>query len=766
MNPTMNIKSCRCAFSALLLSAALFLSAAQLHAVNYNGNGSSDWGGSVGGGTLSVTDDGTTITFTLTRGVSGNLDNALVVYIDSVSGGFADTSTLGDTADGGRKAISGYNGGTQRSTMTFASGFAPDYAVVIQGGFASLFQLVSGGANSLVWITGTAQGGNGSPSFSLSFPASAIGLTPNVQSPIKIFGTLISDSGYRSSEAIAGNDTGTDGWNPFTQTSFSSYNFAVPVITTYPVTFSVDMTVQIASGAFNPGAGDTVSAVGTFQTNVWVPGSFVLQPSGGNPNIYTGTYHVGDPLATVELYKFSINTNGGGVNYEYTDNRSFTLASGGMNLPVVYFADITPSSGIPTQPLTFQVDISAQVAAGIFNSGDKVEVWGTFQTPTPWSEGLLLTNSPSGPNPNLYSGTFHDGNYAGTYEQYNFALVGTTYTYLESIPHRTFTAGSSGQTFPAVYFNNVSNVYTVVFSVDMSLAPNFTPTDTVSVRGGFQAPATWTGGFNLANTPANPYVFSGSYKVAHPRGSREEYKFTWTDTSSTAHWEDAIGNRVFFLTNVVLPLAVWENRDTNDIMALDTQVTFRVDMASAVGHDPDTQTEIPFNPATMDVYINGDFANWWSWTAPAFGSQYQLTNNGVDTIYWTRAMTIPKGNLVALTYKYGIDTYNAPGFGFPSTDNEAGYAVNHVRYIRNSSGTYVLPLDVFGNMLVEDVVGTISMSPPSGGNVALTWNGRPGVNLQESTDMVTWTDVAGTWGASSAIRPTGSGPHFYRLVKH
>jgi hypothetical protein len=99
-------------------------------------------------------------------------------------------------------------------------------------------------------------------------------------------------------------------------------------------------------------------------------------------------------------------------------------------------------------------------------------------------------------------------------------------------------------------------------------------------------------------------------------------------------------------------------------------------------------------------------------------------------------------------------------------DNEAGYAVNHVRYIRSTSGTYVAPLDIFGDMVVEDVIGTLSMTPPSGGHVTLTWNGRPGVNLQTSTDLVTWNDVAGTLAASSASLPAGSGPQFYRLVKH
>ena len=48
-----------------------------------------------------------------------------------------------------------------------------------------------------------------------------------------LFGTYTSNSGFRSDEALAGNATGTQGWNPFTQTSFGTYTVApVPEPTT------------------------------------------------------------------------------------------------------------------------------------------------------------------------------------------------------------------------------------------------------------------------------------------------------------------------------------------------------------------------------------------------------------------------------------------------------------------------------------------------------------------------------------------------------
>ncbi|HOC56662.1 MAG TPA: PEP-CTERM sorting domain-containing protein [Verrucomicrobiota bacterium] len=199
-------------------------------ASDYLGNGNSSWGGAVGLGTLSLTHTSTDLNITLTKG-PGNLDNALVLYIDSVAGGFMDTSTLSDDGDGARSAISGYTstgngGGPGRSTMTFLSGFEPDYAVAIEGGYASLFGLASGGQWSLSWITGANQSGSGSPTFSLSFPLANIGVADG--GSFDLFGTYVSGTGYRSQEAIAGNDSGSDGWNPFTQTSFVTYMVPEP----------------------------------------------------------------------------------------------------------------------------------------------------------------------------------------------------------------------------------------------------------------------------------------------------------------------------------------------------------------------------------------------------------------------------------------------------------------------------------------------------------------------------------------------------------
>src|ERR1051325_3459033 len=103
----------------------LVTSAASLWAATYPGNGNSGFGGPIGLGSLTLTDDGTTVFGTVNKGPNG-FNDVLVLYLGSVPGGFSDTSGFGDGADGLCKAISGFDGGANRSVMTFGAGFLPD----------------------------------------------------------------------------------------------------------------------------------------------------------------------------------------------------------------------------------------------------------------------------------------------------------------------------------------------------------------------------------------------------------------------------------------------------------------------------------------------------------------------------------------------------------------------------------------------------------------------------------------------------------------
>src|SRR5437762_11137563 len=113
-----------------LLVSVLSSMAITAQSATYSGNGNSGFGGPIGLGSLTLTDNGTTISGTVNKGPNG-FNDVLVLYIDSTAGGFADTSGFADGADGLRKAISGFDGAANRSLMTFSGGFNPDYAIAL-----------------------------------------------------------------------------------------------------------------------------------------------------------------------------------------------------------------------------------------------------------------------------------------------------------------------------------------------------------------------------------------------------------------------------------------------------------------------------------------------------------------------------------------------------------------------------------------------------------------------------------------------------------
>lgn len=215
----------------LLLTGATAVSLGlSAFATTYNGNGNTGFGGTIGNGSLTLTDNGTTLSGTVVNG-NGNFNNVFVLYIDSVSGGFSDTSGFADANDGLRRAISGFDGGANRSTMTFASGFLPDYAIALgpnpSENFGGLWSLANGGNNSLGFVSTvnlTPTGVTSSSTYTFSLNLSSLGLTPGTGQSFGLFGTYISDTGFRSTEALAAaNDSGTQGWNPFTQAAAATF---------------------------------------------------------------------------------------------------------------------------------------------------------------------------------------------------------------------------------------------------------------------------------------------------------------------------------------------------------------------------------------------------------------------------------------------------------------------------------------------------------------------------------------------------------------
>ena len=528
-----------------------------------------------------------------------------------------------------------------------------------------------------------------------------------------------------------------------------------------PVTFQVDMTVQISNGAFIPGA-SIAYARGEFSGWAAV---FPLtnNPSGPNTNLYTGTTNITGAAATDEPYKFYIDTGDKWENPASTGggDRHFTLAGGAQTLPVVYFDDLPPV--VPTNNVTFQVDMTLQVSLGNFSSpSNTVYAQGDFQDP-PWTPTFVLTNNPAGANTNLFSGTYPVAAPVGSLRQYKFYYnPGDRWEQLTGGGNRQFTIAGGNQTLLPVYFedkqpgNAVTNQ--VTFQVDLSapiLQGSFTPgVDTVEVRGAFNS---WVGGaqYQLTNNPSgsNTNLYSGVFTLSDAPGAAEPYKYVippnnWEQPTSTGG-----GNRSFNLLSTngpeVLPVVYFSDISPSDLLSADTYVTFSVNMTNAVGTDAHA-----FDPLADTVYMNGDFLNWLPWNSGSL-APYQLTNDGSSQIY-SITLLVPRGNPIALKYKYSIN----------GADNEAASGNNRVRFVR-TVGNYTMPPDKFATMTVESSSINLQISASTPGHVLVSWPGSPGIRLQTRASLGngTWEDHPETDGLSSTNWPATDASLFFRLVK-
>jgi hypothetical protein len=533
--------------------------------------------------------------------------------------------------------------------------------------------------------------------------------------------------------------------------------FAADAVAQNQVVFKVDMSAQIASGNFNIAGGDQVQARGQFQG--WT-GGFWLTNSPGNTNIYSGSYDISDAPGTVEPYKFVIikywddpDSWNFAENIDFLGgNRTFVLAGGAQNVPTVYYDNQLPVGAVPVNPITFQVNMAAQIANGNFNpgNGDQVEVQGDFEL-APWSDGDVLTNNPL--NTNIYSGTFYDANYPGAQLGFKFVILpyygGQNY---ENIDNRVLVEpGPSGVTLPMLYFNNQGIPVPVTFQVDMSeqvALGNFTPGyDYVEAWGTFQTPYQWTGGFELTNDPlaANPALYSGTYGVGDFPGTMEQYKFVVDGGGGILGYERPFSptndNRSFTMTSgpLTLPEVYFSDLGPSDVLASNTVVTFSVDMANAVGTD-----SIVFDPNVDAVYVNGDFLGWLNWDPISLYFYQLMEDNPPNSTIYQISIPFSAGSPVLLHYKYGID----------GNDDESSFKSNHIAYIRGT-GNYALPLDTFGTQQEEPLLGSVAIVKPHDPSVLpLTWSAVSGKSyqLQSTTNLSpsNWTNWGGVVIASNA----------------
>jgi len=182
----------------------------------YPGNGDGSHGGEIGKGSLELKDNGTYVTATLTRGTAP-LDGDLVLFIDSVPGGFSSTSPFSDKSSELPRAISGVDSsGAMRTTANFAPGFTADYAIAVGvnagGGIYHLVQTDVGAVLERVGaVTLSPPGSQSYATYTFTFDWTLIGL-PRTRTNFFMFESIYASTGGRRSTESFESVTGSGDW--------------------------------------------------------------------------------------------------------------------------------------------------------------------------------------------------------------------------------------------------------------------------------------------------------------------------------------------------------------------------------------------------------------------------------------------------------------------------------------------------------------------------------------------------------------------------
>jgi hypothetical protein len=301
--------------------------------------------------------------------------------------------------------------------------------------------------------------------------------------------------------------------------------------------------------------------------------------------------------------------------------------------------------------------------------------------------------------------------------------------------------------------------------------------NSITVSGDFEG---WDNGLPLTNNPALTTVASNIYSGTFPAvgftPDTINYKFRmnggWESPASTGgnNRQATIGSGTTPTAPQVLPLVYYNDEDVYDLCQNPITVNFTL-------YCPDGTVDVDgyaFMKGIDTLWINGDWIPWWTWNPLGTGGQagYQLSEVG-SSDYYTNSFVIPKGNPLALTYKYSVD----------GADNENGFATNHLRYIRSYGPTYTFPTDqwsyvvcppgtpypnpgITATNIQEPNFGYLTIGAPSGGNFPITWLGRPGVLLENRTSLSSgiWNPNIGTDATQSTNWPNAGGSQFFRLM--
>jgi hypothetical protein len=441
-----------------------------------------------------------------------------------------------------------------------------------------------------------------------------------------------------------------------------------------------------------------------------------------------------------------------GDSFSTTNNRTYTI------VPV-------PT---PTNRVTFSVDLGVPIAilaanpssiSGFDTNSDQVYIRGSFNGWGATPNRLYQVGSST-----VYTNTFDVISELGNNVNYKFhATPFPSYGY--EVPQltcggdRVLTITNANQSAPLAYWNDSTvtdptNVVTLQVDMAVPLATGsfVPPGDTIYARGDFN---NWSEpGLVLTNVPSTT-LYAGTLELPYfPAGGCKPltYKFVLNNNYETGN------NRQTNVTTMNPTLtSSYNNLEICDVIEQTNQVTFSVNLAGAVG------TDTTVYDGSQSVYLNGDFAGWWGWGDTNNAATNYLMSKSGDI--YSLTVPLPPGNNLRLNYKYSMD----------GADNEAGFAANHVRYIRTLPGqtSYSLPLDKWTGTNVNNLAnlqepkfGQLVAIPGAPGQVQLQWLGLKCVQLQAASNLApaVWTSYTNSSGLSGTNLPSASFQQFFRLV--
>ena len=161
-------------------------------------------------------------------------DQSVVFYIDSLSGGFHDTSSFTTVGNALQNAAAGTGKNSEKSLVTFASGFEADYAIVLKPSatYAYLFKVVSPGtfdAGTRITATEAAYKGGADSTYTFKLNWSDLGLVKgDSANSFKFAGTFINETAYRYKQSLESYQTRSEGRSGITFTSYDTFVAPVP----------------------------------------------------------------------------------------------------------------------------------------------------------------------------------------------------------------------------------------------------------------------------------------------------------------------------------------------------------------------------------------------------------------------------------------------------------------------------------------------------------------------------------------------------------